>query len=320
MLVRFWGTRGSLPVALNATSVQDKLRAALREAIASGVKGDDKSIDAFLNSKLSFGSRGTYGGNSSCVAIQTSDSPEFVVCDAGSGLREFGTRVVDENGPSGSTINLFMSHPHWDHIMGFPFFTPGYIPENHVRIFGCHDSIEAVLRTQNSAPYFPAPFSALGADIEFHTLVPGETVEVAGLKVTPAKQRHGGHSYGYRFEHGDGTVVYSTDGEHKLEAPAELEAVVEFFRGADLVIFDAMYSLADAISVREDWGHSSNLVGVDLCLRAGVSEYCMFHHEPMNDDHTLDQILAETRHYEELSRDGYSLKVTSAYDGLEIQI
>lgn len=320
MLVRFWGTRGSLPVALNAQALRGKFADAIERALASGVAGDRRSIESFIDNELSFAQRATYGGNSSCVEIAGGPTSEFIVCDAGSGLREFGAHVIEKRGPKGAVINILLSHPHWDHIMGFPFFAPAYLPGNTVRIFGCHDSIESVLRTQNSAPYFPVSFDTMGANIEFHSLTPGRSATIAGLQVTPALQRHGGDSFGYRFEHADGCVVYSTDGEHKLERAAELEAVVAFFKDADLVIFDAMYSLADAISVREDWGHSSNLVGVDLCLRAGVGHYCMFHHEPMNDDATLDRVLAETRRYEELSRDDRRLHVSSAYDGLEIHI
>jgi phosphoribosyl 1,2-cyclic phosphodiesterase len=289
--------------------VRAKVRSALIGSLARGVPSDPAAVDAYLDTELGFAGAGTYGGNSSCVEIESPGSEEIVVCDAGSGMRELGVRLLERRGPSGLTVNLLLSHPHWDHIMG-----------NTVRIYGCHDSLERVLRTQNSAPFFPVDFSALRADIEFHRLEPGRTVDIAGLRVTASLQRHGGDSYGYRFEHGGRSVVYSTDGEHKLEQTAEIDRVIDFFRGADLVIFDAMYSLADAISIREDWGHSSNLVGVDLCLRAGVRHYCMFHHEPRNDDAALDRILAETRRYEEISRDGKRLRITSAYDGLEIAL
>lgn len=317
MLVRFWGTRGSLPVALRAEAVEQKVRSALKRGLTANLRSE-ADVDEFVDG-MSFAETGTYGGSSSCVEIDNPRSHEVVVCDAGSGLRELGVSLSEEHRTSGVVVNLFLSHPHWDHIMGFPFFTPAYVPGNTIRIFGCHDSIESVLRTQNSAPYFPVDFSALGANIEFHTIEPGQPIDVAGLRVTPALQRHGGRSYGYRFEHDDGVVVYSTDGEHKLEQASEIEQVVAFFKDADVVIFDAMYSLADAISVREDWGHSSNLVGVDLCLRAGVRHYCMFHHEPIHDDATLDRILKETRRYEELSRgEGQPLLVSTAYDGMEI--
>jgi len=117
-------------------------------------------------------------------------------------------------------------------------------------------------------------------------------------------------------------MVYSTDSEHKFETLDNSYPFVEFFRNADLLVFDAQYSLADQISVKEDWGHSSNMIGVELAQLAGVKRLVMYHHEPVNDDYTLDKILAETRRYEEISRPEKAPKliVSSAYDGLEIEL
>jgi len=117
-----------------------------------------------------------------------------------------------------------------------------------------------------------------------------------------------------------GGLVYSTDSEHPLADPAHTERFVTFFKGADLVIFDAMYSLADAISVKADWGHSSNVVGVELCQLAGAKHLCMTHHEPVFDDAAIDAMLAETRRLEEITRSGAPLRISAAYDGLEIPL
>jgi ribonuclease BN (tRNA processing enzyme) len=204
--------------------------------------------------------------------------------------------------------------------MGFPFFLPAYIPGNTVRIYGCHERLEEAFRRQHGAPSFPVEFSRLGARLEFVRLEPGKRYEVAGLGVRATRQRHGGDSYGYRFERDGVVLVYSTDSEHKLEDAASTAAFVEFFRDADLVIFDAMYSLADAITVKEDWGHSSNVVGVELCQMAGVKHLCMFHHEPLFDDDQLRRVLAETRRLEEITRGATRLEVSSAYDGMEIDL
>jgi ribonuclease BN (tRNA processing enzyme) len=138
--------------------------------------------------------------------------------------------------------------------------------------------------------------------------------------VRAKRQRHGGDSYGYRLARDGKVVVYSTDSEHKQDDPAEIEGFVDFFRGADLVVFDAMYSLADAISVKEDWGHSSNVVGVELCQMAGAKHLCLFHHEPIFDDARLAEILRETRRYEEITRGERRLQISAAYDGLEIAV
>jgi ribonuclease BN (tRNA processing enzyme) len=163
-------------------------------------------------------------------------------------------------------------------------------------------------------------FHTMGATIEFVQLEPGRTYEIDGLSVRAIAQRHGNDSYGYRFAKDGKTVVYSTDSEHKYERLDAHYPFVEFFRDADLLIFDAQYSLADQISVKDDWGHSSNMIGVELAQLAGVKHLVMYHHEPVNDDRTLDQILGETRRYEEISRSDpkHKLKITSAYDGLEI--
>ncbi len=243
-----------------------------------------------------------------------------MLCDLGSGARAFGNHLLAAGGPRGHTVHVFMSHVHWDHIMGFPFFMPAYLPGNRIRIHGCHPGLEEAFRRQHAAPFFPVDFARLEAPIEFVTLEPGREYEAAGYRVRAMRQRHSGDSYGYRFERAGRVVVYSTDSEHKRDEPAETDAFVAFFRDADLVIFDAMYSLADAISVKEDWGHSSNIVGVELCQLARARHLCLFHHEPVHDDLAIAAILRETRRLEEITRSGPRLEVSAAYDGMEIEV
>lgn len=319
MLVRFWGTRGSLPAPLSAATVRGKVRDALL-ATRGRALPDAAAVDAFMDKELSFATAGTFGGNSSCVEIETGEA-EYVICDLGSGLREFGNKMMAKHGPGrGQVYNVFLSHVHWDHIMGFPFFTPAYIPGNTIRVHGCHQVMREALERQQSDPCFPVDFSKLGAKIEFVTLTPGRNYEIGGLTVRPILQNHHGDSYGYRFERAGKTVIYTTDCEHKFETLSAEYPFVDFFREADLLVFDAMYSLADAISVKADWGHSSNIVAVELAQMARVKHLVMYHHEPAYDDRMIAMILEETRRYEEISRDGAPLKVTSAYDGLEIAV
>jgi ribonuclease BN (tRNA processing enzyme) len=140
------------------------------------------------------------------------------------------------------------------------------------------------------------------------------------MRVTLKHQHHTGDSYGYRFERDGRTVVYSTDSEHTFQDPTEGAGFARFFREADVVIFDAMYSLAESISVKADWGHSSNIVGVELCQLAQVRHLCLFHHEPALDDGALVKMLEETRRYEEITRTGNAMRVSAAYDGLEIKL
>ena len=322
MRTKIWGCRGSLPTAITADMVEWKIKNALTRANGRYFD-DDAAIDSFMKDELDFAITGTYGGSSSCVEIDM-NGPEFMVCDLGSGLRTFGLDSLAriESGEKGRVYNFFLSHSHWDHIMGFPFFAPAFDPRNTIRIFGGHDDIEWVLKRQQQDPCFPVPLDWMKAEREFIILDRGETRKVSGYQVTMIDQYHHGTSFGFRFEKDGKTVVYSTDSEHKLEEMDKEERFVDFFDQADMVIFDTMYSLADAVSVKEDWGHSSNAVAVDLCHLAKVKRLCMFHHEPIHDDETILQLHQETIRYEELMRqeDTTTLEVICAYDGMEVTV
>lgn len=316
MKVKFWGTRGSLPVALTAPQIRAKLVRAFEGAIGQTLDTSEK-IDAYINT-LGFDVAGTFGGHSSCVQIDIG-TDDGIFCDFGSGARPLAKHFMNK-GVTGRTYHVFMSHVHWDHIMGFPFFSPVYIPGNRIVIHGCHKELEEALRLQQGAPCFPVDYEYLKGTIEYDYLEPGKTYEIAGMKVTTKKQLHGGDSYGYRFEHRGKSVVYSTDSEHKLDDIKAYEGFAEFFRQADLVIFDGMYSLAEAISIHADWGHSSNLVGLELCQIAEAKRLALFHHEPSHDDTHIAGVVAETQHLEELTRCSKPLEVIGAYDGLEIEL
>jgi phosphoribosyl 1,2-cyclic phosphodiesterase len=318
MRVRFWGTRGSIPVALTARDIRRKLEQALLLALDKGLKTAD-DVRRFVQHDLDFSVSSTYGGHSPCVEID-SGGDEFLACDMGSGARPFGNSVLARANGRKATIHVFMSHVHWDHIMGFPFFMPAYLAGMRIRIYGGHDVLERAFRLQQSAPCFPVDFSRLSSNIEFVHLRTDQAIQVAGVQVRCMRQRHTGDSYGFRFERDGKAIVYSTDSEHKLEDEAETAAFVAFFRNADLVIFDAMYSLAEAISVKEDWGHSSNVVAVELAQLAGAKRLCLFHHEPAFDDERIEAILRETIRFEALTRVGAPLSVCAAYDGLELEI
>ena len=317
MRVRFWGTRGSIPVSLTAADIRDRLAQVLVRASGRTFASYEEA-HAFASNQLDFSLTHTFGGHTPCVELVI-PGDEYYVCDMGSGARPFGAHVLARQAGRKPVVNVFMSHVHWDHIMGFPFFGPAYVPGTRIRIHGCHDILEHAFRLQQSPPCFPVEFSQLGAQIEFVKMEPGKPFRVNDVTVTPHLQLHGGDSYGFRFEHAGKAVIYSTDSEHKLENRADAEAFAEFFREADVVIFDAMYALAEAISVKADWGHSSNIVGVELCQMARARHLVLFHHEPANNDATLTALLNEARRFEELTRGDHLLKVSAAYDGLEIE-
>jgi ribonuclease BN (tRNA processing enzyme) len=177
------------------------------------------------------------------------------------------------------------------------------------------------LRRQQDAPSFPVDFSFLHADIEFVHLEPDRPHAAAGMTVTTMLQRHAGDSYGYRFEANGKSVVYTTDSEHKLDDPLEngkLRGVLPQRRRRDLRC--DVFARRCRFRSGADWGHSSNVVGVELCQMAGARHLCLFHHEPANSDQAIDAVLADTRRLEEITRTGEPLAITAAYDGMEIEL
>ncbi len=318
MIVRFWGTRGSLPVAQKAGVVREKVITALMAANGLAFETDDEA-GAWADSNLEFSDAGTYGGATSCVEIDAGD--EFIVCDMGSGLREFGLDAMARCASGHDrTYHFFLSHVHWDHIMGFPFFVPAFDPGAKIVIHAGHADAEQALRRQQEEISFPVPFNWLKADISFRTLAPGETYRIGSVDVSLIEQQHSHSSYGYRFENGGKTAVYSTDSEHKINRMEGEADVVAFFHDADLVICDTMYSLADTVAMKEDWGHSSNIVAIDLCHEAAAKRLALFHHEPTYSDRDIQRMHRESVRYEELTRFAQPLDVICSYDGLEVRL
>jgi phosphoribosyl 1,2-cyclic phosphodiesterase len=309
-----------LPVARPALAIQGKIARALVAASGQSFADEDQAHE-WAQAHLPFHTYGSYGGASSCVEIEGGDGA-FVVCDMGSGLREFGidaARRCNEGHPR--VYHFFMSHLHWDHIMGFPFFGPAFDPGAEIIVHSGHPDAEQALRRQQEEISFPVPFDWLRAKFTFITHSPGDTFEAAGLTVSITGQYHSHDSYGYRFEKGGRSVIYSTDSEHKLDNMDAEEAFHTFFASGDLVICDTMYSLGDTVSLKQDWGHSSNVVAIDLCHAAGARRLALFHHEPTYSDRDIQQMHAESIRYEELVRaDRPPLEVICAYDGLEVRV
>jgi phosphoribosyl 1,2-cyclic phosphodiesterase len=311
----FWGTRGSLPSSLTAVGIRSKVVEAIKAAQGHSLKSA-KEIASFVDNHLPFITRGTYGGNTSCIEIR--GASQYVLCDAGTGLRDFGQSLAPFKRPS--VFHIFMSHLHWDHIQGFPFFTPAFIPGNRIYIYGCHPDLEQAFIDQQKSPFFPVPFQAMEAEIIFRVLRPDQPYKVAGLTVRCLRQNHPGDSYGYSFTKGKKKIVYSTDSEHKRDAESPFYPYLEFIKGADLLIFDAQYTLLDSIGVKENWGHSSNIVGVELAIDGRVKRFCMFHNEHTYHDAALNQFLEDTNAYLKILDPSSLLEIHLAYDGLEIAV
>ncbi|MBN2061559.1 MAG: MBL fold metallo-hydrolase [Deltaproteobacteria bacterium] len=318
MEVQFWGTRGGLPASLATADIRKKVKAALVIAVQERL-GPDSDLDAFMDEKLPFWVRGSYGTNTPCVEIR--DDGDAVLFDAGSGLRDFGNNFIKTYGfSSPRNFHIVLSHIHWDHIQGFPFFVPAYLEGNKITIYSCHPEVRKAFSIQQSIPMFPVDLKDLAADIEFKILSPGCWHDIAGFRILPKEQKHPGISFGYRIERGGKAVVYSTDSEHKDECQEDLEPFVAFFRAANLLIFDAQYTLADSWTVKEDWGHSNNVIGTELAQKAGVRHLCLFHQDPVARDDALDKLSEDSEKLASLLHEGGTVRVSVARDGMMIEI
>ena len=233
-----------------------------------------------------------YGGNTPCVEMRV--GTERLIFDAGTGIRLLGEQMVMESRQN-HTGHIFFSHSHWDHIQGFPFFSPAFMVGNCFDIYGGLTgngiSIQERLNTQMMDPNFPVPLKIMGAEMSFHNLAIGEVVNIGKVAVTSAPLNHPGGATGYRVNYSDRSAAYVTDTEHRL---GELDAdVLKLIQGVDLFIYDCTYTDAEysnAANSKIGWGHSTWQEGVRLAAAAGVKELVIFHHDPSHDDQFMDEI------------------------------
>jgi phosphoribosyl 1,2-cyclic phosphodiesterase len=305
--------RGSIPTPISPAAIENKIRQALRGAVGVDLSNEE-AIERYLQ-RMPAKMRYTVGGNTACVEVRAGD--QLLILDAGSGLRPLGYELMKTEFAKGQGVADFLiSHTHWDHIQGLPFFTPGFIEGNRLTFHSPHAHLEEAFVHQQSDVYFPVPLSYLSGDIQFRHIPARTWTQLGHLRVYPLKMVHPGESYGYRIEYHGASLVYATDSEYKNMDRKSTQMYVDFFRDADLLIFDAQYSLNDALD-KADWGHSSPVMGAELAHRAGVRRLALFHHDPMSNDETVYAGLKQSEAY--LDKRGGKCQVLIASEGLEIE-
>ena len=289
MRVCFWGTRGSIPKPGPTT---------LR-----------------------------YGGNTSCVEVSTADGTR-VLLDCGTGAYALGRALAEE--PTPVHGHILIGHTHWDHIQGFPFFAPLFVPGNVWEIYapgGYGRQLEGCLAGQMAYEYFPITLEALNAEVRLHDLKEG-VFELGSIRVTTQYLNHPALTLGYRLEADGATLVYATDYEphalHPLGAPAGTAPVhhedrrhIRFLEGADLVIHDAQYTLAE-FPAKAGWGHTPIERAVDYALLAHAKQLALFHHDPERPDKAIDRLCKKARGYAATANS--ALHVFAAAEGQVIEL
>ncbi len=273
MRLKFWGVRGSTP-----TPQQENLR---------------------------------YGGNTPCLEVR-SDQGDLLILDCGSGLRMLGRALLKEYAGRPIRAHVLISHFHWDHIQGLPFFQPLYGQTNHFHFHSFRPpfaSLEETLGGQMSNPYFPVDMAAMLASQEF-TEIPEGRSQLGEFVVEARFVNHPQRSLAFRIESHGKSLVYATDNE-----PGQADtdrSVRDLARRAEILIYDCQYTRAQLDNEKRGWGHSSWEEGVAICQEVGVKQFILFHHDPDSDDDTIDRLQALAQSRFPNSR--------AAFEGMEIQL
>jgi phosphoribosyl 1,2-cyclic phosphodiesterase len=307
MKVRFWGVRGSIPVPGRSTN--------------------------------------RYGGNTSCVEVRPRGAWPIII-DAGTGIRRLGKGLMEEAfGEGGGTAHVLISHTHWDHIQGLPFFAPFYTRGNKMHVFARQREdthLQAVFASQTEDPYFPVPLTSLKAEVEFHELVEGAQFAIDGARITCTRLNHPWIAMAYRIDADGGSLVYASDTapfadvllEHEfIKTPPVLgsplptdiadklktmrAALVAMCKGTDLLVYDTQFTPAE-YKRQPHWGHSTPDDAIAIAREAQVKTLCLYHHAPMRTDEAQDEILAACR--KTVKKAGDAFDVIAAYEGLEVTI
>lgn len=254
-----------------------------------------------------------YGGNTACVALEA-PGHEPVVLDLGTGLRFWGETQAQDGTFRGSAL---VTHMHWDHVQGLPFFVPVLRSGSRLDIYGPPPddrSLEEAFRQFLQPPFFPVEIDALEGEIVFHDLL-DEDMVVGDAKVKSRTVPHVGQTVGYRIEFAGATVAYISDHQGPHDGGLDVaEAVLELCDGADLVIHDAQYT-PEEFAAKTHWGHCTIDYAVSVAAEAGAKRVALFHHDPSHDDATLDALTLEAADLgDRLGLD----EVVSAYEGLTI--
>jgi phosphoribosyl 1,2-cyclic phosphodiesterase len=287
--------------------VREKLLGVLEQAGPANLK-DTASREAFVDG-LPEHLKSCYGGNSSCVHLQVGG--HHLIFDGGSGLRVLGNHLLEQEfGKGKGEAHLFFSHTH---------FIPLYREGNQIKIYGSHPRLKERLIGQQHFDYFPVPFDIYLADIDVVQLEDKKECALGDVRITWHEMNHPGQCFSYRVEYQGKSFIYATDSEYKDFGDESLKPTIEFFKDADLLVFDSQYTFIEGVE-KEDWGHSSTFIGVDIALEAKVKKIAFYHHEPTYSDFKLVNIFEQTKKYLKAIDPDSPLEMILSQEGLTLDM
>jgi phosphoribosyl 1,2-cyclic phosphodiesterase len=295
MKIKLWGTRGSLPASSQPEQNFSHIKKILNNFVTSEFF-QTKDIDNFLL-QMPFPQIAGYGGATVCVEVQSLHSNQNIIIDGGSGLKPCGDQLMASPlGKGKGVAHIFLTHFHWDHLIGLPFFVPLFIPGNEIHFHAVQKDLGDNIRELFKKPKFPVPFEKLAANIHFHRLEPRCASLINDITITPYELDHPDPCWGFRVQVKDKVYAHCVDTEGTRMSIASLGPDLEFYQKVDLMCYDAQYSLHD-LSDKINWGHSAAEIGLDLAMREGVKHILFVHHEPTATIDQIEHIISKTRDY-----------------------
>ena len=312
MKISFWGVRGSIPSPLTPRQIQAKITAVVQRITPKDIESEN-ARERFVSSLPSW-LYGTTGGNTPCVELNASNGTKIIL-DAGSGLRMFGKNA---DKPANNEYHLFLSHFHWDHLQGLPFFDAAFRSDTVIHVYSTFPKAEKLLRKQMDHPYFPVTFDSFTKHFHFHTVKVGKSFNLNGLTVNSCKMSHPGNSYTYSFAENGRKFVYATDVELSQKDFEKTENRISVFQDADAIVLDAQYTVAEVYQ-KENWGHSAFCHAIDFAVHWNIKSVYLFHHEPMYDDKKLNSILQSATMYAKYTEHP-EIKIYLAMENMVIEL
>jgi len=318
MKIKLWGVRGSIPTPLTGFDIEQKVRNVLKQARPGDVTSDE-SIEAFLQT-IPFSNYHTYGGNTTCVQV-TTDSGDIIIIDCGSGIINLGRELLTTEFNRGrGTANVLMTHTHWDHIQGIPFFGPFYFEGNRFNFYSPLADLKERLEYQQQPTHFPISLDYMPATKNFFQVSEDEEFFLNDVRIYVKRMPHPGGAFGYRIEHNGSVFVYTSDCEFNIDKIEHIQKYGDLLQDADLTLFDTQYTFDEAIN-KMDWGHSSASIAIDIAGMYNIKHLLLFHHDPAYDDEKLDSVLSSARIYQRMNAKKIAnLQIDIAYEGLELDI
>ena len=317
MKLKIWGSRGSIPTPLTPHEFDQRVENLIQQFCVSS-HYNNKDPKSFLNEIKRQGVN-TFGGNTTCVELKAEKS---LIIDGGSGLRLLGNQLMaGDCGKGKGEVHIYMTHFHWDHLMGIPFFVPMFVPGNEIHFYSVEQKLEEAVKQIFTKPYFPVPFSALGAKVHFHQIPAREMTNINGFEVTPYKLDHPDPCWGAKIVHQGRSYAHVVDNEGKRVSREDLGDDLPLYQNIDLMYFDAQYGFDDLLK-RVDWGHSSAFIGMDIAFREKIKKVVFTHHDPMASDENLKDMISINQEYYLAQKRLFNHRFdwVFAHDGLEVEI